>query len=243
MISQANSWGGQLELQSMSQFYKVNFAIYAAHSPVTEINNGFPRTITLWYSHGSHYDIIYPLKIQPLFTFGQELVYQMVEHAMDPRVPALPSSRSNYRWRNIEFGRYRVEQEERFRRDRNLATAHADNQVAATYQEEEDRRLAMAIYDQQFHPPPHQAGPARPHKSKDKEGGLLKGIENFFMGKSDKKKDSKEKVEKDKDKEKDKGKGRASLARSDPHNQEVVRTNQSQQGQRSPTSDEQRSFF
>ncbi len=42
---------------------------------MTEINNGYRNSVTLWFSHGSHYDILYPLRTKPLFAFAQGMFF------------------------------------------------------------------------------------------------------------------------------------------------------------------------
>lgn len=77
-----NSWGGQVELQAASIRYRcvrsivartrltrppfppfsVNFDIITSQPNHTVVDNGFKRTIQLCFSHGNHYDTVYPVR-------------------------------------------------------------------------------------------------------------------------------------------------------------------------------------
>jgi hypothetical protein len=53
--------------------FSANFQIYQLGEQVMTIDNGFGKTYQLCFSHGNHYDIVYPEVCQPsliLFLFN-----------------------------------------------------------------------------------------------------------------------------------------------------------------------------
>lgn len=64
------------------------------------MNNGFERTLPLSYSHGNHYDAVYPASALHSLTICQSIVYDIVDRAL-----GFPEStqQTNHVYKNIEL--------------------------------------------------------------------------------------------------------------------------------------------
>lgn len=99
---QPSTWGGQLELQALSQRYHRNFQIYQAvlrrntSDPTTEtvpthdiattqISNGFDHLVHLAYSHGNHYDVVLDIDHLDQLAYLQKLVHHSIETFFQPK--------------------------------------------------------------------------------------------------------------------------------------------------------------
>jgi len=92
------TWGGQVEIDSLSKVLKVNFEIYSTHSDEpTYVDNGFPTKILLCY-YGNHYD-----SVQKVSTFlheqlAQKIVYQVVDQALGNKLQSIEWNYKNVGW-------------------------------------------------------------------------------------------------------------------------------------------------
>jgi hypothetical protein len=117
------AWGGQLEIQALSQCYRRNFTIYQAlplvygtkkdemsedkaqkertHEIVTtEISNGFEETVYLAYSHGNHYDVVFDIDYFLKIAYMQKLVHHTIDTLFQR-----PEERQAYFLRDLAFER------------------------------------------------------------------------------------------------------------------------------------------
>lgn len=92
----ATAWGGQVEIQALSQCYNCNFEIYQAlprrsssaestetlpthEISITKIKNQKSKTIFLAYSHGNHYDIVLDVEEIERLAYYQKLVHHSID--------------------------------------------------------------------------------------------------------------------------------------------------------------------
>ncbi|XP_015278407.1 PREDICTED: OTU domain-containing protein 4 [Gekko japonicus] len=79
-LENPQEWVGQVEISALSLMYKKDFIIYqepdSVPSHVTE--NGFPDKVLLCFSHGSHYDIVYPIEYTVNAAFCQSMLYELL---------------------------------------------------------------------------------------------------------------------------------------------------------------------
>eukprot|EP01121_Diplochlamys_sp_Union-15-3_P002400 TRINITY_DN12097_c0_g1_i1.p1 TRINITY_DN12097_c0_g1~~TRINITY_DN12097_c0_g1_i1.p1 ORF type:complete len:319 (+),score=64.78 TRINITY_DN12097_c0_g1_i1:227-1183(+) len=77
------TWGGHIELSAMSNYFRVNFAIYSQGNDF-EVDNEFSNLYRLCFSHGNHYDIVYLKEHFATLSFCQGIVLDIVEEALNP---------------------------------------------------------------------------------------------------------------------------------------------------------------
>merc|ERR1712137_273372 len=93
---QPHSWGGNVELQALSHFYKRKIIIYSAKQPPIIIGDEYDEKILLWYSHGNHYDCVYPQAEMDIMTECQSIVLNLVYSLFDGDY-ASPNTKPKYK--------------------------------------------------------------------------------------------------------------------------------------------------
>jgi hypothetical protein len=81
------AWGGQIELQAISNRYSVNVIIYSqTESEVLfEIDNGSKTTLRLCFSHGNHYDLVLTENEYAVLSYCQGLVLNLVDEMLSAK--------------------------------------------------------------------------------------------------------------------------------------------------------------
>ncbi|XP_023224853.1 putative bifunctional UDP-N-acetylglucosamine transferase and deubiquitinase ALG13 [Centruroides sculpturatus] len=79
-LKNPKEWAGHVEIKALSHIYRRDFLIYQeiGKPPCKSTNNGFSDFITLCYSHGNHYDCVYPKCFLESAAFCQSLVYEVL---------------------------------------------------------------------------------------------------------------------------------------------------------------------
>ncbi|EFA80042.1 hypothetical protein PPL_06863 [Heterostelium album PN500] len=77
LMAKDDTWGGEIELQALSLYYRVNFVIYIG-TTTTCVDNSYPITISLAYCQGEHYDIVYPITHMNLLKSMQSIIYELL---------------------------------------------------------------------------------------------------------------------------------------------------------------------
>jgi len=104
-----NAWGGEAELQAASRVFSVHFRIYGHPNRVTEVryenvessNSEIHsmKTLELCYSHGNHYDTVYPLEFFSRWITAQSIVLELIDKTL-----GLPIDSDAYAtYRNIDM--------------------------------------------------------------------------------------------------------------------------------------------
>ncbi|GAM17961.1 hypothetical protein SAMD00019534_011360 [Acytostelium subglobosum LB1] len=94
-MSKDDTWGGEIELQALSLYYKVNFIIYVGHS-ITRVDNQYPTSISLAYCQGEHYDLVYPISHMNNLKMVQSLIYNILAESS----LSLDTQSHAQQWRN-----------------------------------------------------------------------------------------------------------------------------------------------
>ncbi|CAN7939055.1 unnamed protein product [Ixodes hexagonus] len=73
-------WGGHLEIHAMADIYKRDFMIFErpGRDPYMATNKGFSDVIMLCYTHGNHYDVVYPRTKLNSAALCQSIVYEVL---------------------------------------------------------------------------------------------------------------------------------------------------------------------
>lgn len=73
-------WGGHLEIHAMADIYKRDFMIFEkpGKDPYLATNKGFTDVIMLCYTHGNHYDTVYPRTMLKTAALCQSIVYEVL---------------------------------------------------------------------------------------------------------------------------------------------------------------------
>ncbi|XP_078602446.1 uncharacterized protein LOC144876731 isoform X10 [Branchiostoma floridae x Branchiostoma japonicum] len=79
-LQNPKEWAGQVEISALSLMYKCDFIIYqdVGRPPARVTENGFADKVVLCFSHGNHYDSVYPKQFQIDAAMCQSLVYELL---------------------------------------------------------------------------------------------------------------------------------------------------------------------
>lgn len=79
-MENVKSWGGHMEMHAMASVYRRDFLIFdrPCKDPYYATENGYQDVVMLCYTHGSHYDIVYPKPKLSAAAFCQSIVYEVV---------------------------------------------------------------------------------------------------------------------------------------------------------------------
>eukprot|EP00005_Dracoamoeba_jomungandri_P000056 CAMPEP_0174250144 /NCGR_PEP_ID=MMETSP0439-20130205/406_1 /TAXON_ID=0 /ORGANISM="Stereomyxa ramosa, Strain Chinc5" /LENGTH=1068 /DNA_ID=CAMNT_0015330137 /DNA_START=19 /DNA_END=3225 /DNA_ORIENTATION=+ len=131
-----DTWGGEVELNSLSKFYGVGFSIYQIVG-----GEGHERTIGsenkvcygLSFSHGNHYDVVYPEEHLKSIGFCQALVFEMVDVATGGTGG---EGKGKYEFKNVEMERWLRGVGKAQRMDELLARSMEQQESGSIYQKE-----------------------------------------------------------------------------------------------------------
>eukprot|EP01120_Amphizonella_sp_Union-15-10_P015057 TRINITY_DN7600_c0_g2_i1.p1 TRINITY_DN7600_c0_g2~~TRINITY_DN7600_c0_g2_i1.p1 ORF type:complete len:418 (+),score=91.48 TRINITY_DN7600_c0_g2_i1:114-1367(+) len=117
-------WGGQIELQALSKIYNVNFTIYSILKEPTEVHNGYDTSVQLCFSHGNHYDNVYPVSRFNAISISQEIVMDLIEEVLEFKIPSQTGSTKNlvpFQFQNIGWINWIDQLKEQEKQDREIA--------------------------------------------------------------------------------------------------------------------------
>ncbi|XP_078682683.1 uncharacterized protein LOC144917039 isoform X10 [Branchiostoma floridae x Branchiostoma belcheri] len=79
-LQNPKEWAGQVEISALSLMYKCDFIIYqdVGRPPARVTENGFKDKVVLCFSHGNHYDSVYPKQFQIDAAMCQSIVYELL---------------------------------------------------------------------------------------------------------------------------------------------------------------------
>ncbi|CAH1268052.1 ALG13 [Branchiostoma lanceolatum] len=79
-LGNPKEWAGQVEISALSLMYKCDFIIYQdVGRPAARVTeNGFTDKVVLCFSHGNHYDSVYPKQFQIDAAMCQSIVYELL---------------------------------------------------------------------------------------------------------------------------------------------------------------------
>jgi len=97
-LQKVETWGSYLELMALSKMLKVNFTIYTETAAPTVVDHGFAKQVNLAFSGGNHYDLVMTNKENSTHNYCQELVYELVNKALD-----IEQSKEHKEYKNVAY--------------------------------------------------------------------------------------------------------------------------------------------
>ncbi|KJE89131.1 hypothetical protein CAOG_00665 [Capsaspora owczarzaki ATCC 30864] len=121
-MRKSKEWGGHVELVAMAQRFKIDFQILQSPTLPAEFircasDSEAPVCVRLCFCNGNHYDALYPIAMEETLAFCQQLVFELVDKAIDSKYA---SSESFAKYRNFELEAWTLAQSQLAVRDREL---------------------------------------------------------------------------------------------------------------------------